>query len=271
MDIFENMGLKGKSVVITGGLGLIGAEVAEWFLRLGSKVHILDIANSDRISKLTESESNNYKFYNCDVSDISEVDKAIKMIIEDSLKIDVLFNNAATKGSNPKNFNVSGDKIIETKVFREVMSVNVEGMFNVTATVSEYMKREESGSIIHTSSIYAADMGVDQRIYNRHNLSNFQQMGSPAVYSASKSAVIGLTKYFAGYLGKYNIRVNSISPGGVYNNHSKDFVEDYSLRVPMGRMAQKHEIAGPVVFLASELSTYVNGLNLYIDGGLHAW
>lgn len=260
-----------KTVLITGGLGFIGGEVAKKFLELECKVHILDLIDEDQVALENKLHSKNFEYHKCDVSNYFAVDEVTNKIYQSTGSIDVLFNNAASKSAKPYEFSNSKDRTIESEVFREVIAVNVQGLFNVTSSVSEFMKKQKSGSIIHTSSIYGSDMGADHRIYERNNKLKLQHMGSPAVYNASKAAVIGLTKYFASCLGQYNIRVNSISPGGVYNGHSAEFIEDYSNRVPMGRMAQVHEISGPVIFLASSLSSYVNGLNLYVDGGLHAW
>ena len=260
-----------KTVIITGGIGFIGSAVAKKFLEFECKVHLIDLIDEDKVVLENKLPSKNLVYYKCDVSNYFAVDEVINKIYESTGGIDVLFNNAASKSSQPHEFSNSKDRAIESEVFREVITVNVQGLFNVTSSVGEFMKKQKSGSIIHTSSIYGSDMGVDQRIYERNNKLKLQHMGSPAVYNASKAAVTGLTKYFATSLGQHNIRVNSISPGGVHNGHSAEFIEDYSNRVPMRRMAQVHEIAGPVIFLASSLSSYVNGLNLYVDGGLHAW
>jgi NAD(P)-dependent dehydrogenase (short-subunit alcohol dehydrogenase family) len=260
-----------KTVVITGGLGLIGSEAAQRFHELGAEVHVLDLMLPEVVSENSKPISKGIIYYQCDVSNIIEVDIAIQKIVKVAGKIDVLFNNAATKSSSPEQFVVDSDQIVVSKVFKEVMNVNVQGLFNVTSSVSKFMKRQGSGSIIHTSSIYGAEMGVDHRIYELHNSTGSTFMSSPAVYNASKAAVVGLTKFFATSLGKFNVRVNSIAPGGVFNDHTAEFRSSYSGRVPMSRMAQVHEIVGPVIFLASDLSTYVNGVNLYIDGGLNAW
>ena len=260
-----------KTVIITGGLGLIGSEAARRFHELGAEVHVLDLMLPQVKSGDSKPISNEINYHQCDVSDHTQVSLVIQEIVKITGKIDVLFNNAASKSSSPKQFVLDSDRVVVSKVFKEVMDVNVQGLFNVTSSVSEFMKSQRFGSIIHTSSIYGADMGVDHRIYELHNSIDTTFMSSPAVYNASKAAIVGLTKFFATSLGKFNVRVNSIAPGGVLNNHTAEFISAYSGRVPMSRMAQVHEIVGPVIFLASDLSTYVNGVNLYIDGGLHAW
>jgi len=258
-------------VIITGGLGLIGGEASRRFHELGADVHVLDLVLPPVESRAGNPISNDINYHRCDVRDHSNVSSVIQKILNLSGKIDVLFNNAASKTSNPKHFVLDSDQVLISKVFKEVIDVNVQGLFNVTSTVSEIMKSQRFGSIIHASSIYAADLGVDHRIYELHNSIHSTYMSSPAVYNASKAAIVGLTKFFATSLGRFNVRVNSIAPGGVFNGHTSEFKSAYSGRVPMARMAQVEEIVGPVIFLASDLSTYVNGVNLYIDGGLHAW
>jgi len=146
------------------------------------------------------------------------------------------------------------------------MAVNIDGMFLMAQEVGANMiQNQVSGSIIQTSSIYGV-VAPDQRVY-----AGSQQMNSPAVYSASKAAVIGLSKHLATYWASKNIRVNSLSPGGIENGQDLQFIDSYSNRVPMGRMAHARDMVGACVFLASNASSYVTGQNFIIDGGLTAW
>ena len=127
------------------------------------------------------------------------------------------------------------------------------------------MKEQKKGSIIQTGSIYGV-VSPKKDIYINSSY-NGNEINTPAVYSATKSAVIGLTKYLASYLGPFNIRVNSISPGGIFSGQNDEFVKNYSNKVPLGRMASPEDIFGIAVFLASEQSSYLTGQNILVDGG----
>ena len=150
------------------------------------------------------------------------------------------------------------------------MSVNIDGMFLVAQKIAQHMiKNSIHGSIIQTSSIYGL-MGPDERIYEgSHYMGG--PINTPAVYSTSKAAVIGLSRHLATTLAKHNIRSNTIIPGGTESGQNKEFQESYSRRIPLNRMAQKHEMVGALIYLASDASSYVTGQNFVIDGGLNAW
>ncbi len=144
------------------------------------------------------------------------------------------------------------------------------GMFLVAQAVGKSMlKRKVAGSIIQTASIYGV-VAPDQRIYEGSEYMG-RPINSPAVYSASKAGVIGLTKYLASYWGAQGIRVNTLTPGGVESGQNDVFRGRYSARVPLNRMAQADEIADALVFLASDASSYITGQNLIVDGGLSCW
>jgi NAD(P)-dependent dehydrogenase (short-subunit alcohol dehydrogenase family) len=150
------------------------------------------------------------------------------------------------------------------------MDINIGGMFLVAKFVGRYMvEQNKGGSIIQTSSIYGI-MGPDNRIYEGSSYLG-HQINTPAVYATSKSAVVGLTKFLSTYWATKNIRVNTITPGGVESGQNDTFINNYSKRVPMQRMAEPQEIAGALLYLASDASSYVTGQNIIIDGGLSAW
>ena len=150
------------------------------------------------------------------------------------------------------------------------MSVNVNGMFLVAQAVGKTMiENNINGSIIQTSSIYGL-LGPDQRIYDG-SLYMGQEINTPAVYSVSKSSILGLTRYLATYWANKGIRVNTLTPGGVESGQNDVFKEKYSNRVPMNRMALPNEMVGGLLYLASDASSYVTGQNIIIDGGLSAW
>ncbi len=150
------------------------------------------------------------------------------------------------------------------------MSVNLDGMFLVAQAVGRRMVEQKiGGSIVQTSSIYGV-VAPDQRIYEGSQYMG-RPINTPAVYSTSKAGVIGLTRYLAAYWGDAGIRVNTITPGGVESGQNDEFRQRYTARVPLGRMADRRDMLGALVFLASDASSYVTGQNLIVDGGLTCW
>jgi len=148
--------------------------------------------------------------------------------------------------------------------------VNLDGMFLVAQAVGKQMvAQEKGGSIIQTASIYGV-MSPDHRIYEGSFYLN-RQINTPAIYTASKAGVVGLTKYLATYWADKKIRVNTLTPGGVESGQNDEFKRHYSSRIPMNRMADAHEMVGALLYLASDASSYVTGQNIIVDGGLSAW
>jgi NAD(P)-dependent dehydrogenase (short-subunit alcohol dehydrogenase family) len=190
-------------------------------------------------------------------------------VVSDFGKIDILHNNAASK-SDDLNAYFSPFENYSLHEWRKVMSVNIDGMFLMAQSVGNQMiKQGQGGSIIQTASIYGV-AAPDQRIYEGSSFLG-REINTPAVYSASKAAVIGLTKYLATYWAEKGIRVNTLSPGGTESGQNKEFNNRYSARVPLGRMANANEMVGALIYLASDASSYVTGQNLIVDGGLNSW
>lgn len=264
--------LEGKNILITGGVGILGKVFVEAFLAQGASVAIVDINQStidEYIESLKPQFSNKINGYYCDITSEAEVIMLLKKVINDFGKIHVLHNNAASKSSDLNKFFAPFEEYpLET--WREVMSVNVDGMFLMAKHVGKHMVDSKiNGSIIQTSSIYGV-CAPDQRIYDGSFYLG-RQINTPAVYSASKAAVIGLTQYLSAYWGAKGIRVNTITPGGIESGQNSSFVEKYSNRVPMNRMGKSNELVGALIYLASDASTYVTGQNLIVDGGLSVW
>ena len=268
-DLFN---LTNRTAVVTGGLGILGKKFIEGLASCGVNIAIVDL-DEKLCSEYSDFVKDQYKINSiavgCDISIPSNVDKAVNRIEKELGSIDILLNNAATKGKNIEDFfeNLSDYKL---ETWREVMSVNLDGMFLFAQAVGSLMAKRKFGSIIQVSSIYGPDMAPDQDIYlDSHYLG--MPINTPAVYSASKGGVIALTKYLAAYWGKDNVRVNSISPGGILSGQNEQFINNYSRRVPMKRMANAEEMIGASIFLASDASSYITGQNIYIDGGLSSW
>jgi len=264
--------LDGKVAVVTGAAGILGSEFCKALSIFGAKVACLDlhVENLEKLeAAITKSnDENNFLFLTCDVSNIESVQETTKKIIERFSKIDILLNNAATKTKDARSFFTNfSDYPLE--IWREVMSVNLDGMFLMAQAVGKYMLERKHGAIIQTASMYSL-IGPDQRIYKGSDYLG-GEINTPAVYTASKAGVIGLTKHLAALWGESGVRVNALCPGGVSSGQNNEFSQKYSSRVPMGRMAEKSDIVGPMLFLASDAAKYVTGQVLYADGGLSAW
>lgn len=259
MDNFPQFSLKGKTAVVTGGAGILGTHFCETLKSAGARVVCLDMTKNPNTDLSIE----------CDISKEDSVQAAVSEIIKKMGHIDILVNNAASKSSSlDRFFDAFEDYSLQT--WKEVMSVNIDGMFLLAKHVGKHMKENKiKGSIIQIASVYGV-VAPDQRIYEGSEYKG-RAINSPAVYSASKAAVIGLSQYLATYWGENGIRVNTITPGGVSSGQNNKFSEKYSARVPMGRMATEKDMQGALLYLASEASGYVTGHNLIVDGGLTAW
>jgi NAD(P)-dependent dehydrogenase (short-subunit alcohol dehydrogenase family) len=267
-----NAELSGKSGIITGGAGILGQRFTPAFLESNASLVIADW-DGDALAKmesvLKPKFGSRISFVKCDVSNEKDVSAMVQHAKKTHGKIDFLLNNAATGPQSVEEFfRPFEDYSLEE--WRRVMSVNIDGMFLVAKHVVREMKQQGTGgSIVQTSSIYGV-MASDNRIYDGSTFKGYS-INNPAVYGASKAAVVGLTRWLATYLATDKIRVNAVAPGGVYSHENENFVRKYSARVPMGRMADQDEITGAMLFLVSEASTYMTGQCLMVDGGLSAW
>lgn len=271
--MFEKLfDLTGKVAIVTGAVGILGQKFCTALAEYGADVAVVDINEykvNEFASALQESVKSKIKGFVCDVTNAELVNITIANIIDHFGKIDILHNNAAGKSENLASFFESFENY-EVEQWNNIMAVNLNGMFLVAQAVGKKMiENNIRGSIIQTSSIYGL-MGPDQRIY-QGSFYLGQQINTPAVYSASKAAVIGLTKYLATYWADKGIRVNTLTPGGVDSGQNDEFQMRYSARVPLGRMGKPDEMVGALIYLASEASSYVTGQNIVIDGGLSAW
>ena len=228
--------LAGKVVLITGFAGIQGPEHVKAFESAGAKVVATDIKGTAII---------------LDVTSPNSIKQAVKKIIDQHGRIDVLINNAGATGKHANDWD-------------QIIKVNLTGTYNCCQIVGNAM---EEGSIINVSSIYGL-VGPDFSIYQNAEYAG-KAMGVPAGYAASKGGIIALTKYFASLYAP-KIRVNCVTPGGIYDNQDETFVKKYSSKTMLTRMAKKNEVSGALLYLASEVSSYVTGTNIVIDGGLTA-
>ena len=266
-----------KIVIITGGLGQIGTEFVKEFYRRGAKVAIIArTVTTDRIQKtlgMELAENKRVVVYALDIQNKSEINAFLDTLEKNWGSPDVLINNAGidTQPSAPPE--VSGPfEDFPEEIFREVVNVNLIGTFLMTQAVGKRMvSAKKGGSIINIGSIYGMVSPV-QDIYAYKKEKTGTAFIKPVAYSAAKSGIYNFTRYCATYWGKEGIRVNTLTPSGVYRDtQDKEFQANYCSRMPIGRMAQADEYNGAVIFLASDASKYMTGSNLIVDGGWTAW
>jgi len=266
--MLESFNVKGKVIIISGALGLLGSTYVEGFSKEGANVVIVDL-NAELCNQKAEEMAQGYGTatlgIGCDIANKEEVERMVKSVVSKYGRIDVLINNAAIQ--TECFFAPFEEYSVED--WDKVMSVNVTGIFLCSQAVGKEMEKKKKGSIINVSSIYGV-VAPDLRIYEG-SFYRGKQINTPPVYSASKGAVISLTRYLATYLAKYGIRVNAVTPGGVYSGQNEIFVKKYSERCPLGRMAKPEEIFNAVYFLACDASSYITGHNLIVDGGWTIW
>lgn len=239
--------LKGKVIVVTGGSGLIGKEIISDIEKEGGIALNLDI------NLKTDIDLRNFK---CDVTSLNSIEDNIKIIYNNYKKIDGWVNNAYPRTED------WGNKFedINVESWKKNIDLQLNSVFKCCQTVLKTMSKQQNGCIVNISSIYGS-LAPDFSIYDG------TEMTMPAAYSVIKSGVNNFTRYLASYYGPKKIRVNSISPGGVFDNQNKTFVANYIKKVPLGKMATPKDIAPSVSFLLSDEAKYITGHNLVIDGG----
>ncbi len=268
----ELFDLRGKVAVVTGGVGILGQYFCAGLAESGANVVVVDL-QGETAQKSAQSLAERYKIkaigLGCDVSEPKSVQAMVAEVVAEFGEINILHNNAAGKSDDLDAFFAPFEEY-RFDQWRQIMAVNLDGMFLVAQAVGKQMVAQgRGGSIIQTASIYGV-MAPDHRIYEGSFYLG-RQINTPAVYTASKAAVIGLTKHLATYWADKGIRVNTLTPGGTESGQNEEFKRRYSARIPLGRMANAHEMVGALLYLASDASSYVTGQNIIVDGGLSAW
>jgi NAD(P)-dependent dehydrogenase (short-subunit alcohol dehydrogenase family) len=256
----SRFGLGGKSVVVTGGLGLIGQEICQAFAEQGARVVVVD-QDSDRWSAYRSvcAEAKDMEFFASDMADVEKLPDAVT-------EIDRSCGGAWAwvNGHYPRTNDWGvADEAVTPGSWSKNIEYNLTSYCVASSTIARLMAQRGGGSIINISSIYGV-VGPDFSVYDGLD------MTTPAPYPAIKAGIIGHTRYLATLWGAHGVRANAVCPGGVANSQPRAFVEAYSARTPLGRLAQPDEVAGPVVFLASPASSYVTGSAVMIDGGWSA-
>lgn len=258
----DKFSLHEKTAVVTGGTGLIGKPVVTGLAQAGAKVYIADIDEKagNELEKTLHKKGLSSEWIRLDITDISSIKSCIKTVIEREKKIDIWVNCAYPRTTDWS----TKFEDIKYKSWKKNVDMHLNGYFLCCQQIAEQMKKQKKGSIINLGSIYGV-VGPDFSIYAGSNTT------MPAAYAAIKGGIINFTRYLATYYAKDGIRVNAVCPGGIYDNQPAVFVKKYAEKTPMGRMGYPEEIAGPVIFLASESSSYITGHILMVDGGWTVW
>lgn len=264
--IKELMNLKGRRALITGATGGLGKVMADTLAELGADLILVDRPGSDFGSlnaTLIERWDVQIKHYYCDLEQQVQRTELIDWLKNDGDGLNILINNAAFVGASE----LTGwavpfeEQTLDT--WRRALEVNLTAVFDLCQGLSPILKVAKGASIINIASIYG-EYGPDWNLYEGTSMSN------PAAYGVSKGGLIQLTRWLATTFTR-SARINTISPGGVYRNQPEVFVKRYETKTPLGRMATEDDFRGAVAYLASDLSKYVTGQNLAVDGGWGVW
>lgn len=259
--------LEGKVAIVTGSLGLLGRSHCEALHARGATVVVTDLdeaACGDFAARFERSLA-----IGGDVTDRAALESIRDRVLDRFGRIDVLVNNAAINDRfEAPHPDLTRFERFPLEAWNRSLSVNLTGMFLASQVLGTVMAEAGRGSIINVASTYGM-VAPDQSLYVRPD--GTQSFFKSPAYPTTKGAVLAFTRYLASYWGRSGVRVNSLSPGGVENGQDGWFVESYSVRTMLGRMARPEEISEPLVFLASDASAYMTGANLVVDGGWTAW
>ncbi len=270
----KQFSLDGRVAVITGGAGLLGREFCMALGEAGARPVVADLDEERARTVADEVQAArgcDALAVRVDVTDPVSVRHMVDVVVERFGSLDILVNNAAINPAPTPSGGSSAANAFEDYPLAEwnrSLAVDLTGMFLCAQAAGRVMVERGRGVIINVSSIYGL-VSPDQRVYEKDGSKT--RFVKPVTYPVTKSAVLGLTRYLATYWAANHIRVNALTPGGVEDGQDAEFVRRYSERTPMGRMANRSEYGGAVVFLASDASSYMTGANLVVDGGWTAW
>ncbi len=270
--VLEQFSLKNTVAVVTGALGKLGYTWVRTLLSAGAMVAAVDLpgakASPEFEALLLGEGAERLNVFEADVTDKASLLACRDKIHDTFGLVSVLVNNAGI--DQPPSGQAKMYTLPEIPIanVQRVFDVNVMGAFLCHQVFGEDMLKQGQGSIINIGSLYAS-VSPQERLYDHFQMD--PPFLKPPAYGASKAALINLTRYFAAHWGKHGIRVNALSPGGVEGGQDDEFKRKFCERVPMARMAQLEDLAGPLLFLASPASQYVTGTELVVDGGFLAW
>lgn len=258
MNYLKKFLLEDKVAFVVGGVGLLGTEATKALAQAHAKVVILDLDNikGEKLQKELKDEGLDIEFEKFDITNLETLDQIIDSLHTKYGKIDVWVNAAYPRTSD------WGNKVEDLKL--ESWQENIEILLNSYSWISRkvclIMKDQKGGSLINFGSIYGV-VGNNFSIYEGTDIS------SDMAYSAIKGGIVNLDRYLASYFGEYNVRVNTVCPGGIFDNQNEIFVRNYSKSTPLKRLGKSEEVASVVLFLASDASSYISGTTLMVDGG----
>ncbi len=262
----ELSNLRNRRALITGATGHLGKVIAETLAELGADLILVDLPGSGvdiLCNQLIDKWRIKVDYFICDLEIQEQRIDLLSKLKKSSKNLNILINNAALVGTS----DLAGwtvpfeDQSVNT--WRRALEVNLTAVFELCQGLVPLLKKSEGSNIINISSIYGL-LGPDWSLYENTN------MGNSAAYAASKSGLIGLTRWLATTLSP-RVRVNAIVPGGIFRNQPDEFIKKYSSRTPLGRMATEDDFRGIIQFLVSDLSGYVTGQVISVDGGFSAW
>jgi NAD(P)-dependent dehydrogenase (short-subunit alcohol dehydrogenase family) len=260
------MTLTGRRAVVTGAAGRLGLIASQTLAELGADLVLVDRPGSDYArltSELTRDWSVSVEAFDCDLEDGHDRERLIRTLTAGERPVDVLVNNAAFVGSADLTGWSAPFEQQSIETWRRALEVNLTAVFDLCKGLASRLQEGRGGCIVNIASIYGS-LGPDYSLYAGTS------MGNPAAYSASKGGLLQLTRWLATTLAP-EIRVNSISPGGIFRDQPHAFVSRYEARTPLRRMAVEDDLRGAIAYLTSGLSSYCTGHDLVVDGGWGAW
>jgi len=264
--IKDLLNLKGRCALITGATGGLGTVMADALAEIGANLILVDRPGSDFDSlstNLIERWGIEVQHRHCDLEQQTQRVELLDWLKCNDQGLNILINNAAFVGtSDLQGWGVTfEEQTVDT--WRRALEVNLTAIFDLCQGLTSLLKASEGASIINIASIYGM-YGPDWSLYEGTSMSN------PAAYGVSKGGLIQFTRWLATTIAP-NVRVNAISPGGVFRNQPEAFVQRYEAKTPLGRMATEDDLRGVIAYLASDLSRYVTGQNIAVDGGWGVW
>ena len=260
MGVMESFSLAGKVALVTGGAGLYGRQIVAALAEAGARTFIAarDVAKLEAVAAEERSRGFDVTALSLDLSSDESIDALHQTVIARAGRCDVLVNNAVTRSA------LSG-WAHDLEAFDKSLRVNASALFKITHLFGQTMRQQKAGSVINIGSMMGM-VGIEMANYDGTDMT---PNPSP-IYHYEKGGMINFTRWAASILGADNVRVNCLSPGGLFSHQPAPFVKAYSDRTQLGRMANDTDLKGVIVFLASDASAYVTGTNIPIDGGYTA-
>lgn len=272
--------IRERVFILTGGAGMLGRRFAPFLAGCGAHIVVADIdpQQAEEAARLASSNTRCLAVPT-DITNPDSVRVLVQTVQSEFGRIDGLINNAALDPkfgkehieqaeSKGDEFGIGAFETFPLSSWQASLSVDLTGTFLCTQAVAPVFRAQGRGVVLNIASMYGV-VAPDQALYERSDSST--RSFKPVTYSVTKSAILGFTRYLAAYWGQAGIRVNALTPGGIFNDHDDEFTSRYNVRVPMGRMAQRDELLGAVLFLLSDASSYMTGANVVVDGGWTAW